>query len=148
MRSKRPSPIYGPREEASCLCPRGRQPAHTLPVGFVLSPLAIPANHQQGGAYGSSKAAFNSLARHLAVEEPDIAAVAISPGRVDTGMQKELREQGAAVMAEKDYTGFKSAFEEGKLNKPEWPGAVIAQLAVGTQPELSGKYFRYVYPHL
>ena len=87
---------------------------------------------------------MNSLARHVTVEEPDITAVAISPGRVDTDMQKELREKGGAVMAEKDYAGFASAFEEGKLNRPEWPAAVIAKLAIATKPELSGKYFRYV----
>lgn len=96
------------------------------------------------GAYGSSKAAFNSLAQHLAVEEPNITAVAVSPGRVDTEMQKELREKGAPglAMAEKDYESFHSAFEQGKLNKPEWPGNVIARLSLGAKPELSGKYFK------
>ena len=95
------------------------------------------------GAYGSSKAALNSLARHVAVEEPNISAVAISPGRVDTDMQKELRDKGGVVMAEKDYAGFVSAFEGGTLNKPEWPATVIANLAVGMDPKLSGQYFRY-----
>lgn len=47
-------------------------------------------------------------------------------------------------MAEKDYAGFVSAYEGGTLNKPEWPAAVIANLAVGMDPELSGQYFRYV----
>ncbi|KAK0749607.1 hypothetical protein B0T18DRAFT_427701 [Schizothecium vesticola] len=93
--------------------------------------------------YGSSKAALNSLARHVAVEEPNILAVAISPGRVDTGMQKELRDKGGAAMAEKDYAGFVSAFEGGTLNKPEWPAAVIANLAVGMDPKLSGQYFSW-----
>jgi hypothetical protein len=59
-------------------------------------------------------------------------------------MQKELREKGSGTMSESDYAGFKTAFEEGKLNKPEWPGHVIARLALGTKPELSGKYLRYV----
>jgi hypothetical protein len=87
---------------------------------------------------------LNSLAQHLAVEEPKIASIAIGPGRVDTDMQKELREKGSGTMSESDYAGFKTAFEEGKLNKPEWPGHVIARLALGTKPELSGKYLRYV----
>lgn len=102
------------------------------------------------GAYGSSKAALNSLSQHVAVEEPDITSVAISPGRVDTDMQKELREKGAPgiAMSEKDYAGFKTAFEEGKLNKPEWPAHVIARLAVGAEPELSGKYLRFGTPSL
>lgn len=93
------------------------------------------------GAYGSSKAALNSLARHIAVEEPDIVSVAISPGRVDTDMQRELREQGTA-MSNKDYETFKADFEEGRLIKPEQPGRVIARLAVDAKPELSGKYFK------
>ena len=85
-----------------------------------------------------------SLAQHIAVEEPDIATVAIAPGRVDTDMQKELREQGdpGTSMAEKDYSGFVSAFDEGKLNKPEWPGHVIAKLAVEAKTSLGGRNLR------
>lgn len=108
---------------------------------FVSSGAALKG-YQAWGAYGSSKAAMNSLAQHLAVEEPSIATVAIGPGRVDTAMQKELREQGAGAMSATDYTGFQTAFEDGKLNKPEWPGHVIARLALGTNSELSGKYLR------
>ncbi|KAK3941936.1 hypothetical protein QBC46DRAFT_381314 [Diplogelasinospora grovesii] len=101
-------------------------------------------------AYGSSKAALNSLAQHVAVEEPSIAAVAVSPGRVDTDMQKELREKGAPGihMSEKDYAGFLSAFEQGKLNKPEWPGRVIARLSLEAKHELSGRYFKWDSPEL
>jgi NAD(P)-dependent dehydrogenase (short-subunit alcohol dehydrogenase family) len=93
------------------------------------------------GAYGSSKAALNSLAQHVAVEEPDLTVVAISPGRVDTDMQKELREKGTE-MSKKDHDSFKSAFEEGRLVKPEQSGGVIAKLSVNAKPELSGKYFK------
>ncbi|KAK1826676.1 hypothetical protein QBC39DRAFT_363737 [Podospora conica] len=114
---------------------------------FVSSGAAIGA-YTSWGAYGSSKAALNSLARHVAVEEPDISAVAISPGRVDTDMQKELRDKGGAAMAEKDYAGFVSAYEGGTLNKPEWPAAVIAKLAVGMDPKLSGQYFSWNAPEL
>ncbi len=110
---------------------------------FVSSGAAQTA-YTSWGAYGSSKAALNSVARHLAVEEPEITTVSISPGRVDTDMQKELREKGIGAMAEKDYAGFKTAFEEGKLNKPEWPANVIAKLVLDAEPDLSGKYFRYV----
>jgi NAD(P)-dependent dehydrogenase (short-subunit alcohol dehydrogenase family) len=110
---------------------------------FVSSGAATNA-YTSWGAYGSSKAALNSLARHVAVEEPNISAVAISPGRVDTDMQKELRDKGGAAMAEKDHASFVSAFERGTLNKPDRPAAVIANLAVGMDPTLSGRYFRYV----
>jgi hypothetical protein len=93
---------------------------------------------------------MNSLAQHLAVEEPDIASVSVGPGRVDTDMQKVLRESGApgVNMTAKDHAGFVSAFEEGKLNKPEWPGQVIAALAVEAKTELAGKYYRYAVSYI
>ncbi|KAK0656500.1 hypothetical protein B0T16DRAFT_425063 [Cercophora newfieldiana] len=116
-------------------------------VVFVSSGAALKG-YTAWGAYGGSKAALNSLAQHLAVEEPKIAAVAISPGRVDTDMQKELREKGNGAMSKSDYASFKTAFDEGKLNKPEWPGHVIARLALGAKPELSGKYFAWNSPEL
>lgn len=94
------------------------------------------------GAYGGSKAAVNSLVQHLAVEEPTIASIAVGPGRVDTDMQKELREDGASTMAPKDYAGFVSAFEEGRLNPPEKPAEVIAKLSVDLMLEHSGRYVR------
>ena len=94
------------------------------------------------GAYGSSKAAANSLIQHLAAEEPLITSVAIGPGRVDTDMQAEIRSTGGAVMDPKDYNGFVSAHEEGILNPPEKPGEVIAKLSVDGQPDVSGKYFK------
>ncbi|KAK4189222.1 putative oxidoreductase [Podospora australis] len=94
------------------------------------------------GAYGSSKAAMNSLAKHIGVEEPDITSVAISPGRVDTDMQKELREKGQE-MNQQEYATFQQAFVDGTLIKPEQAGRIIAKLAVEANHELSGKYFRW-----
>jgi NAD(P)-dependent dehydrogenase (short-subunit alcohol dehydrogenase family) len=110
-------------------------------IVFVSSGAATGA-YTAWGAYGSSKAALNSLAKHVGVEEPDITAVAVSPGRVDTDMQKELREKGTE-MAKKDYETFKTDFEEGRLVKPEQSGGVIAKLSVDARPELSGKYFKW-----
>lgn len=95
------------------------------------------------GAYGSSKAAMNSLSEHVAVEEPDITSICISPGRVDTDMQSVLRTQGAGVMKESDHASFVSAYEGGELFKPEQPGGVIAKLVLDPKPSLSGKFFKY-----
>lgn len=81
------------------------------------------------------------MAKHVAVEEPDIISVAISPGRVDTDMQKEIREKGTA-MAPKEYETFKADFEQGRLVRPEQSGGVIARLAVDAKADLSGKYFK------
>lgn len=62
-------------------------------------------------------------------------------------MQKQIREKGRNAMAEKDYAGFVTAFDEGKLNKPEWPAEVIARLSLESKHELSGKYFLLVTPN-
>ncbi len=141
----RPS-IHGPRREPALTLYKTKE---TIPhlrtskgrIVFVSSGAATSA-YTSWGAYGSSKAALNSLARHVAVEEPDITAVAVSPGRVDTDMQKELREKGTE-MAKGDYEIFKSDFEEGKLVKPEQSGGVIARLSVDAKRELSGRYFKW-----
>jgi NAD(P)-dependent dehydrogenase (short-subunit alcohol dehydrogenase family) len=95
-------------------------------------------------AYGTSKAAINHLCKHLAVEEPDIISVAISPGKVDTDMQKQIRELGGASMSAKEHAGFVEKHATGQLLKPEQPGAVIANLIVGATPDMNGKHFRYV----
>ncbi|KAK1455959.1 short-chain dehydrogenase [Colletotrichum cuscutae] len=95
------------------------------------------------GAYGTSKAAMNHLSAHLAVEEPDITSIAMSPGRVDTAMQKVIRDTGAGHMADKDHTSFVSAFDKGELFKPEQPGSVMARFVVKPQHDLSGKYFKW-----
>lgn len=85
---------------------------------------------------------MNSLAQHIAVEEPLIATVSVGPGRVDTDMQKEIRETGKA-MDGKTHADFVSVFEKGGLNKPEWPGHVIAKLAVEAKTELHGEYYSW-----
>ena len=77
-----------------------------------------------------------------------IVALSVSPGRVDTDMKKELREKGGSAMTEKDYESFVTAFDQGKLNRPEWPGEVIARLSLEAKPELSGKYVQLVGPVL
>ncbi|KAK4194287.1 putative oxidoreductase [Triangularia verruculosa] len=115
---------------------------------IFLSSGASTGAYTAWGAYGTSKAAINHLSKHIAVEEPDITSVAVSPGRVDTDMQKELREKGKAEMAPKDHEAFRKEFEQGTLVRPEQSGGVIANLAVSAKPELSGNYFRWNAPEL
>jgi len=92
------------------------------------------------GAYSASKAAMNSLCRTLAAEEPDITAVALRPGAVDTDMQSTVREIGSAHMLPKDLARFTGLHETGTLVKPEDSGHVIAALAVQAGKDLSGKF--------
>lgn len=100
------------------------------------------------GPYGSSKAAMNSLAQHIAVEEPSITTVTVNPGRTDTAMQKEIRDQGKGVMAEAERGTFVTSFEQGKLNKPEGPGHVMAKLVIDASQDLSGKFLSWTAPEL
>lgn len=59
-------------------------------VIFVSSGAA--ANAYSGwSAYSASKAAINSIAQSLALEEPTITTLAIRPGVVDTEMQNDIR---------------------------------------------------------
>lgn len=81
---------------------------------------------------------------HLAVEEPDIISVAISPGKVDTDMQQQIRELGGGSMAAGDHSSFIDEHSRGKLLKPEQPGSVIAHLVVSATKDFNGKHLRYV----
>lgn len=61
-------------------------------VVFVSSGASV-SNYHGWGAYGSSKAAINHIASSIADEEPDVFAVSIAPGIVDTSMQTRIREE-------------------------------------------------------
>ncbi|KAL1894360.1 hypothetical protein Sste5346_005859 [Sporothrix stenoceras] len=115
----------------------------------LVSSGAAKKGYASWGAYGSSKAAATSLVQHLAVEEPDIVSVAVTPGRVDTDMQKEIREQGeAGGMDAKVLATFVDAHADGILNPPEAPAEVIAKLALDATPELSGTFFNWNDSHM
>lgn len=104
--------------------------------------------HYKGWAsYGSSKAVYNSISAHLALEEPDITSVAVAPGRVDTDMQGVLRAEGKHSMDEAQYATFAEAKEKGTLLKPEQPGHVMAKFVADPLKSLSGKFFTYVSQH-
>lgn len=109
---------------------------------------AATGGYVSWGPYGSSKAGLNSLARHLAGEEPLISSISISPGRCDTPMQAELREHGKGVMADAVHKEFVKAFEEGKLVNPEDPARVFANFATAGSLDLSGQYLKWDSPEL
>ncbi|KAM5367585.1 hypothetical protein ACJZ2D_009953 [Fusarium nematophilum] len=98
--------------------------------------------------YGSSKAVYNSISAHIALEEPDITSVAIAPGRVDTEMQGVLRSQGKDTMDKAQYDTFAEAKEKGTLLKPEQPGHVMAKFVADPLKDLSGKFFTWNSPEV
>jgi NAD(P)-dependent dehydrogenase (short-subunit alcohol dehydrogenase family) len=76
----------------------------------------------------------------LGAEEPDVTTVSIRPGVIDTAMQQEIRDVHLRNMDPKDAEKFSSAHRDGKLNRPEQPGNVIARLVLDAPKELSGKF--------
>ncbi|CAJ2504494.1 Uu.00g118880.m01.CDS01 [Anthostomella pinea] len=111
-------------------------------VVFVSSGAASGA-YAGWGSYGTSKAALQHLCAHLAVEEPSITSVAVSPGKVDTVMQKQIRDEGKTGMSAEVHASFVDEHESGRLLSPDKPGNVIAKLAIGATGALSGKHYRW-----
>lgn len=95
------------------------------------------------GAYGSSKAAAHSITGHLAVEEPDITSVSISPGRVDTDMQRLIRESGDE-MDQGERATFAKAHEDGILGSPEGVARIYASFVTRPERGLTGRSLKYV----
>jgi NAD(P)-dependent dehydrogenase (short-subunit alcohol dehydrogenase family) len=95
------------------------------------------------GAYGSSKAAVNHLAKTLATEEKQITSIALRPGVVDTEMQRDIREKHNGFMDAGDAAKFAELKTSGGLLKPEQPGHVIAKLALDASNELSGQFLNW-----
>jgi len=98
---------------------------------------------EAASAYCAAKAALNHFTRVLAAEEPEIIAVAVRPGVVDTRMQKILREEGRQAMPAKWTDYYQNLKAEGKLEPPEIPGRVIAWLALNAPNDLTGQFLSY-----
>ena len=61
---------------------------------------------------------------------------------MDTEMQREVREDHAAKMAEADAKKFIDAFTSGKLVPPEKPAEVMAKLVLDPDRSLNGQYVK------
>lgn len=95
------------------------------------------------GAYCAAKAALNQFNAVLALEEPQITAIAFRPGVVDTGMQTAIRRDGAGKMAADEHARFVKYFEQGELLPPEQPGRALAALALYAPHDWSGEFIRW-----
>lgn len=95
--------------------------------------------------------------RTLGEEEPTITTIALRPGVVETNvcailvditmvystnfqMQLLLRETGAVHLSPEVHDNFVNLHAHGKLLKPEYPGHVIASLALHAPKTLSGQF--------
>lgn len=91
-------------------------------------------------AYGGSKAALNTFVAILATEEPQITALAIEPGLVDTPMQATIREKQWDVMSKEAQRHFLEMKEKGLLVNPKDTGTTFAKMALHAKHDWSGKY--------
>ena len=96
------------------------------------------------GAYGASKAALNHYVLTLAVEEPDVLAISVAPGVVDTSMQSDIRERFNDNMAPDLLQRFIGLHANQELLPPQVPATVYVNLALkGWDASINGNYLRY-----
>lgn len=95
------------------------------------------------GAYSISKAALNQFNSLLSKEEPDVIAIAVRPGMVDTPMQAEIRAKGEVSMDEATYNRFVNAHTQGRLLPPELPGRATAVMALHAPAGWSGEFINW-----
>lgn len=91
-------------------------------------------------AYGASKSALNHITAALALEEPEITALAVAPGIIDTEMQALIRERGKGTMQAADYQRFVGLHERGELRSPDVPGRALAVLALHAPHDWTGEF--------
>ena len=103
---------------------------------------------QAASAYCASKAALNQFTRVLAAEEPQIAAVAVRPGVVDTPMQAFLRREGPARMPAEQAAYYRNLKTEGRLEPVDVPARAIAWLALQAPHAWSGGFMSYDEPRI
>ncbi len=115
------------------------------PQGRVINVSSGAAVRATAGwpAYCSSKAALNMLTSVLAEEEPNIVALAVRPGVVNTSMQAEVRARGREAMKPDAYQRFIAYYERGELLPPELPGRALAALALHAPPAWSGRFIAW-----
>lgn len=104
-----------------------------ITVGTGASTSPIPS----WSAYCASKAALLMLTRVLAAEYPEVTSLSISPGVVDTVMQRTIRERHQLMPSQlADY--FQGLHAQGQLVHPQVPGRVLAWVALYAQSSWSG----------
>ncbi|PIA15553.1 NAD(P)-binding protein [Coemansia reversa NRRL 1564] len=101
------------------------------------------------GPYGSTKVALNYVTAAMATEYPDITSISFYPGVVETPMNESAMAAAKAIDKYAQETGnnaidMRPVF--AKLQNPipsDLPSAIMANLALRADAQLSGKYFVY-----
>jgi NAD(P)-dependent dehydrogenase (short-subunit alcohol dehydrogenase family) len=116
-----------------------RRQGHVVNVSSGAALRVIPG----WSAYCVAKAAVNHLTRAIAIEEPEVTAIAFQPGVVNTAMQATIRARGSQGMPAEEYARFIDYYEEGELLPPELPGCALAVLALYAPHEWSGEFIAW-----
>ncbi len=133
---------------------------------FLVTQAALPHLRQRGGrvinvssgaavsvvqgwaVYSAAKAALNHFTRALAAEEPELTAIALDPGVMDTAMQQTIRREGELGMAAEVHARCVRNYEQGKLLPPEVPGCALAILAYHAPHEWSSAFLAWNDPRV
>jgi NAD(P)-dependent dehydrogenase (short-subunit alcohol dehydrogenase family) len=91
---------------------------------------------------------LNHFTRVLAEEAPELTAVTIRPGVVDTDMQAFIRNEGVRAMSEEQVEYYRKLKDDGQLEPPEIPARSIAWLALFAPQKFSGQFFDYDDPRI
>jgi NAD(P)-dependent dehydrogenase (short-subunit alcohol dehydrogenase family) len=90
-------------------------------------------------AYCVAKAGLAMLVRVLALEAPEVTALSVQPGPVDTDMQVSLRADPSTALAPERAQLYQDFRAESMLRPPEVPARSIAWLALAAPTEWSGQ---------
>ena len=118
--------------------------------GRIINVSSGAAHHviAAASAYCAAKAGLNQFTRVLAAEEPELTAIAVRPGVVDTRMQVMLRDLGPKKMPSEQadyYLGLKT---DGRLEPAEVPARSIAWMVLHAPHEWSGHFMSYDEPQI
>jgi len=129
---------------------RAAAAALSRPNGRIVNVSSGAANLalESVSAYCTAKAALNHFTRILAVEEPELTALAVRPGVVDTDMQTFLREEGSRAMPSDQADYYRLIKDRGELEPAEIPARSIAWLALYGPREFSGRFLDYDDPRI
>ena len=116
-----------------------RQKGRVVNVGSGAANLAL----ESMSAYCTGKAALNHFTRVLAVEEPELTALTVRPGVVDTDMQTFIRQEGPRAMPSDQADFYRQLKDRGELAPAEVPARSIAWLALSAPHEFSGRFLDY-----
>lgn len=104
---------------------------------FTSSDAGLKPTFPAWSAYGATKAAVNYIISAVTLEEPEITAIGLYPGIVDTPLVHRIFEGGYPGMTQEELEHYTN-FARDRLVKAEGPGTVMANLALRAEKNLRG----------